>query len=341
MNLIRPIPDANWENRKPLNTPLNKFVEELSKRLNTGIKNVYGSAVTGIDRGLNEFGRKATTSLFPVNRYEPPAPRQGEIISPLASTSGLISPLAGSYKAPTSRVTPTMTMVPTTAPTAMPTATLTPTPTTRPTATPTPTMAPTHKIAGMEAPTPTQGVDPLLPKSAGKYQSVIGDVGITFRNPDIQSNVVIMRANDQKYRDSVSAIKDAAQEFGVSEDLLMDIAYAESKLDATVRAEDRGFDGVTIDKKTGEPFPYSSAAGLFQFLNNTWPETMQGIGMSEITDKRDPVANARGAAWQISNGYLGKWDASKKRINEDIGIDEGWGQFYDPQELIPFDQRFR
>jgi len=323
MTLIRPIADVPSGKRDPLNKPLHKFVEEMDRKLRAGISGTQERVATGIDKGLRGLGRKTSNALFPVKKQE--------LVSPIPRPRELLSPLARSAKAafsltPTS--SPTMTMAPTRVPTA------TPTPARMPT--PTPTSVPIEEMIGP----PVPGVTPFVRKPSPRYQGVLGDVSITFRNPNIQNGIIVRGKGKPGYQESLDAIRGAAKEFNVSEDLLMDVAFSESSLDSSKRAVDHGYDGKTRNSK-GELLPYSSAAGLFQFVDNTWPETMIGIGMSELTDKRDPVANARGAAWQISNGRLSKWDASKWMIDEEAGTDVGWGRYYTGGELTPFDYRMQ
>jgi len=135
-------------------------------------------------------------------------------------------------------------------------------------------------------------------------------------------------------KDVIQAIRQASERFNVPVDLLFDIAAQESVFDPLRRAKDYGFDGVTIDPKTGQPFPLSTASGLFQFVDGTWDTVLNyadtpGQGTYQQLPSRDvtdPYANAFAAAHLISNGQLGKWDASR----------DVWGPSYDKEKLRRF-----
>jgi murein DD-endopeptidase MepM/ murein hydrolase activator NlpD len=118
------------------------------------------------------------------------------------------------------------------------------------------------------------------------------------RNKDTLS---AMEAN----KESVEAIKRWASQYGISEDLAMDIAFAESSLDYK------------------KPSKTSSAEGLYQFLDKTW-NWLKEIGViDKNASKTDPDANAKAAMWSISKGYLSWWNESKPN----------WGRFYKDEEL--------
>lgn len=56
----------------------------------------------------------------------------------------------------------------------------------------------------------------------------------------------------------------------------------------------------------------STASGVFQFLNGTWQETRDQMGLnSSLELKLDAEENIKTAIWKIANGGLNAWNASK------------------------------
>lgn len=120
------------------------------------------------------------------------------------------------------------------------------------------------------------------------------------------------------------AIRRASIKYGVPPSLLYDIALQESSFNPTADpfAEGRG----TEYAEAGYP------RGLFQITQPTLRDlmnygTMPGNTLElSNTDLFDPYTNALMAAYLISKGQLGRWDASK-------GV---WGPFYSEEELEPY-----
>lgn len=110
-----------------------------------------------------------------------------------------------------------------------------------------------------------------------------------------------------------SAIEAAAKQYGVPAALMYDIAMQESSLNPDAR----------------NPEPGVTAAGLFQINNPTWDTIHKYGNMPGSTLKlpssnhMDPNTNAAAAAYLISKGQLGRWDASKNV----------WGKFWPDDEL--------
>jgi soluble lytic murein transglycosylase-like protein len=83
-------------------------------------------------------------------------------------------------------------------------------------------------------------------------------------------------------------IRAAAAKYGVDGELLLRIAYCESRYDPLA------YNGVL------------GASGLFQIIPGTWRANSApaGYGGASVFD---PVANANVAAWMISRGGAGQW----------------------------------
>lgn len=137
-----------------------------------------------------------------------------------------------------------------------------------------------------------------------------------------------------KISDDVNnAIAKAAAEFDMPSDLLYDIALHES-----------GFNP-SIQNVTPDGVAAGNPKGLFQFTDGTWDNILKQYNDKEGSslhlpkgkdgkpDRFDPYTNALAAAYLIKFGQLGKWDASKDRKVGDV---EGWGRFYDEEELKPY-----
>lgn len=125
------------------------------------------------------------------------------------------------------------------------------------------------------------------------------------------------------------AIFAAAKKFNVPPQLMFDIALQESSFDQSL---------VNPNAELG-----LNPTGLYQFTDATWnggydsngrwiPGVLEqyannpqmGLyGVLPNENRTDPYTNALTAAYLISNGQLGKWDASE-------GV---WGNYWTPQEL--------
>jgi soluble lytic murein transglycosylase-like protein len=139
-----------------------------------------------------------------------------------------------------------------------------------------------------------QNYQPLTPST-----QILGDTSYG-RNPDFS------KFDMSQYQPSVNAITQAAEEYGIPASLLFDIAFQESTLNPNP-----------------PPNPDSTAAGLFQFTSPTWEEAKKRMKLDSAASRLDPDVAAKVAAYFISNGMLGRWNASK----------DVWGQFYSPEEL--------
>jgi soluble lytic murein transglycosylase-like protein len=83
-------------------------------------------------------------------------------------------------------------------------------------------------------------------------------------------------------------IRAAAAKYGVDEELLLRIAYCESRYDPLA------YNGVL------------GASGLFQIIPGTWRANSVWAGYAGAS-VWDPVANANVAAWMFSKGQAGQW----------------------------------
>jgi soluble lytic murein transglycosylase-like protein len=101
-------------------------------------------------------------------------------------------------------------------------------------------------------------------------------------------------STDKESQDPITKqiIINAADEFGVKSNLLLEIARCES--------------GYNITAKNG----HSSARGLFQFIDTTWASNLFRFNYV-LEDIYNPVAQARTAAQMIAEGGLFNWDESK------------------------------
>lgn len=130
---------------------------------------------------------------------------------------------------------------------------------------------------------------------------------------------------------TVETIVRAANQIGVSPELMLDVAAQESMLGA-------------IQRTHGYHPTQRSASGVFQFTAPTWVEGVnrygQQLGLDPITAEQyspawvqqidqgrmDPLMNSLMAAQFMKDGMLGRWDASK-------GV---WGPEYSQEELSPY-----
>lgn len=127
------------------------------------------------------------------------------------------------------------------------------------------------------------------------------------------------RLQQEAPEDVYSVISQAAEKFGVPEELLLDIAFSESS-----------YNPGNINE-TPEGRAAGSPMGLYQFTPQTWQDVMAYANNPEMSlygvlpnqDVLDPTTNALAAAYLIKMGQLGKWDASEWN----------WGQKYTPDEL--------
>jgi len=133
------------------------------------------------------------------------------------------------------------------------------------------------------SPSPVAGAPQVVPKPK-----------VEGKNPEIK------KLQGERYQQVKNVIQSAAQEFGVDPDLLQDIAFAESSLDPS--------------KQSNE----SSAGGLFQFIDSSWKQMMQELGLPENTPKTNPEANARAAALALAKGRINWWETSRWN----------WGRFH-------------
>ncbi len=91
-------------------------------------------------------------------------------------------------------------------------------------------------------------------------------------------------------------IDSAADEFGVSRRLMHEIAWCESSKRP----------GAVNPQRTN----FGHAQGLFQHLEDLWPARAAAVG-SPGASPFDPVANARAAAWLMSEQGTRPWLASR------------------------------
>ena len=139
---------------------------------------------------------------------------------------------------------------------------------------------------------------------------------ITARNPAV-SNFSIDPVVAQ-------ALNTAAAKYGIPPELLFDIALQESSFDPQSDPYEQG---------RGEQYREAGyPKGLFQITDPTL-EALRIYGKNPAStlelpnwERFDPLTNALMAAYLISRGQLGRWEASK-------GV---WGPYYNQEELQPF-----
>lgn len=188
----------------------------------------------------------------------------------------------------------------------------TPQPTMNPIPSPTPTPVPSPTTQPTPQPSPiTQAMEMITGRSE-KYKAITSD-----------SNKPIQRVVIQ-----------AAQEVGVNPSLMLDIAAQESMLNPNAKASENGFDGKTLDPKTGEVLPYSSATGLFQFTDGTWREAMKRFPKitQSMEDRTNPYINALVAASFLKQQMLSRWNASQAVWGPNYTKEEVAG-YYTPDQL--------
>lgn len=133
------------------------------------------------------------------------------------------------------------------------------------------------------------------------------------RNPDVAGGKYKVRPDVQK------AIATAAQTFNVPQGFLSDLVASESSFDPT------------LINMTPEGQQAGNPTGLTQFTDSTWSDLMNpnsSFGKSlrpmlQNQDRTDPQTNAMAAAYLISKGQLGRWNASE----------HNWGRHWTPEEL--------
>lgn len=86
-------------------------------------------------------------------------------------------------------------------------------------------------------------------------------------------------------------IREAARKWGAPEDLVVKVVECES-----------GF-------KPNAQNAYSTASGLFQFLDSTWKSQSTKYGVT--TQKNDPYGQIEVATHMIADGGITHWNASK------------------------------
>lgn len=94
----------------------------------------------------------------------------------------------------------------------------------------------------------------------------------------------------------IEIIREAAREFGVNEQMMLDIAYCES--------------GFREEAVSG---PY---AGIYQFLSSTWESNRKAMGEDPNPNLRvSPRDAARTAAFKMSRDGFGAWPVCSKISN--------------------------
>jgi len=187
---------------------------------------------------------------------------------------------------------------------------------------------PDHRYEEFNKPIPTvvpDSVPATTPITSTSPEQVLGATNGSVLGRSEKAGTFV----SEEYSGVRETIKQAAEKYGVDPNLMVDIAAAESSLDAGRKASEHGFDGVTTDAE-GNIYPYSSATGLFQFTDATWEDAIKNVPeISSFEQRLDPSLNALAAAYFISNGYLGKWTASE----------EEWKESYTDEELANYYQQ--
>lgn len=131
------------------------------------------------------------------------------------------------------------------------------------------------------------------------------------RNPDVSKYNISPQVEN--------AMQMAGQQYGGdNKDLLTSLLY-------DIALTESGYN-------PGAKNPESTAGGLYQFTDPTMQTgqnyaNMQGSTLDlPNTNKFDPQTASILAAYLISKGQLGRWDASNPK----------WGQNYTPEELAPY-----
>lgn len=160
------------------------------------------------------------------------------------------------------------------------------------------------KTTPTETPTPTPTATPTATPTPTP--------SLTARNPNIGKYQITPPVE--------SAITQAANTFNLPSSILYDIAIGESSLNPS------------LINTSPEGVAAGNPTGLFQFTDGTWNVIKRYANMPNSSlhlpndNRLDPLTNALAAAYLISHGQLGRWDASKP----------SWGQYYKPEELQPY-----
>ena len=181
---------------------------------------------------------------------------------------------------------------------------------------------------------PTPSAPPVSPTTSpvnlsGLQQSVAPSFVAPVPSPTVSSygrNTETYHNPNTPSSDVVSAINNAAKTFGGDNaDLLKSILY-------DVGLQESHFHPNLVNT-TPEGIKAGNPTGLYQFTDGTWQDVLNQYnnqpGMSlhlPTTDRTDPTTNALAAAYLISNGQLGKWNASQG----------SWGPLYTKDEVTPF-----
>lgn len=180
------------------------------------------------------------------------------------------------------------------------------------------------KSAILETPTPTVQQKPVQVKEEVKPEE----------------NVFLGRSDkfktvSQNYPDNYNNIVDILNQIpstDLERQLALDIAAQESIFDPKRKANEHGFDGVTINPDTGKPYPWSSAEGLFQFTNGTWSDYLKENPeeAAKGANRSNPLDAYKAFLYTIRHGITGqglsRWNASNNV----------WGSSYTPEELSVF-----
>ena len=170
---------------------------------------------------------------------------------------------------------------------------------------------------------PVQQVAPIRQTPAVVQPTVQPEVrGIAYTNAGRTDRA----QNTPINQDLINTITNAAKAFNVPASLMFDIAAQESS-----------FNPKSDPWNEGRGQQYADAGypkGLYQLTDPLWSSLTEGTGdfgkslrpMLKNVDRFDPETNALAAAYLISHGQLGRWNASQ-------GV---WGPGYTYEEILPF-----
>ena len=174
-----------------------------------------------------------------------------------------------------------------------------------------------------------QNLQPTIARSQPTPQPVIQQA--PEPTPRLARNPSISKFNITPQVDT--AIRGQAKNYNINPEILGDVALQESSFNPTADAYTSGYDGKTIDPKTGKPRDLSTSKGLFMFNDEAWGPTrayFQSNPESNLRmpseDRFDPEANTAYAAYLISHGQLGRWYPSAAV----------WAPNYTWEELQPY-----
>lgn len=197
-----------------------------------------------------------------------------------------------------------------------------------------PTATPTPKVSKVRVVSPTKTVKTKASSTPKRREQPTPtyDSNYTGRT----KKAMDLLSQDPR-TDMVEAFNAAAQKYGISPNLLLDIAAYESGFNPQAAAANSGFDGVTINPNTGQPYPYSSAAGLFQFTDGTWNDLKRWGVVPQDASKFDPAMSAMGAAYLINSGQIHRWSPSMGGPSlYGNGTRPGWMDPYAAEEVAPY-----